>query len=907
MVKNKENFILRLLIFEIIFIVFLSIFYQYISSIQAKKVAIEFSAKEQVKIKNLKNMLINYFEMTWSNIKVLSSSEEMRSFVKNEKHTLNRKILEKSLKPWLLFNEFYEDISIIKNNGAEIMRINYNNGFPLEVLDVNLKDNSEAEYFEDLRKLDKNSIYMKDIFTSENDTANNVETKFVTALNVEDKRVGFLKLTIENSKIIRELIKQLEIEKDIKIFILDNNGRKIYGNINNESKEEVNDFSEKLTQLKKENKNQIKNKMGMIFFESLNINERNLEEKTGVTIITDENEDCYWQLFIIVPQNVLDEHFVGKTSVIRIIYYTSMLIGIIIIYLLYFILHKKNAAENELKISGEVFDNAKEGILISDSGKEIKYVNNSFLKMMNYSKEEVVGKKISSIKSNKHPKEFYAKMWDVINRYGKWQGEIWGKKKDGEFFPVWLTISKVNINKKETRYFAIYDDLSILKRNEDNIRNLMDFDFITHLPNKFLFMDRLQQLMSQARILQENFTVFSLSISNLKEINANYGMDIGDRFLKEIALLINDKLLPADTLAKFEGSNLYILFPEIQSPAKALEKAEEILSISKTSFKINNHEILAYLNIGIIVYPDNGDTIPELMKNLGLALNVSKQDGGNNYKFYSNKVHNLAVERSEMDVLLRRAIENKEFYLNYQPQIDVKTGEIVGAEALIRWQHPVLGLVTPVKFISIAEENRFINTIGEWVLKEACTQNKVWQFKGYKKLVIAVNISPIQFAQDDFVALLKRVLVDTGLPAKYLEIELTEGMMISDMDTVMKKLKEIKNLGVKISIDDFGTGYSSLSYIKKFPIDKIKIDRIFIKDYPNSDDGRIAKTIVQLGHNLNHIVIAEGAETKEQYEYLKSIKCNEIQGYYFSKPLLASELEGKYLNNNKSNAATQNS
>ena len=424
------------------------------------------------------------------------------------------------------------------------------------------------------------------------------------------------------------------------------------------------------------------------------------------------------------------------------------------------------------------------------------------------------------------------------------------------------------------------------------------YDTLTGLPNRMLFQERLPHALALAERSRQMLAVMLLDLDRFKTINETLGHGVGDRLLHEVAERLTGCVRRSDTVARFAGDEFALLLMQITRPddviriarrtEDAVEVAQSILRILEAPFVWGQHELYLTASIGIGLYPDDGEDSQTLLKNAGSALNRAKEQGGNNYQFYTADMNAKALKRLALENNLRHALERDEFVLHYQPQVNISSGRIVGAEALVRWQHPELGLVSPLDFIPLAEDTGLIVPIGEWVLRTACAQNKKWQEEGWPSMCISVNLSARQFQQLQLVESIAEILAETGLAPERLELELTESALMKDTETAVETLRRIKKTGVRIAIDDFGTGYSSLSHLKRLPIDVLKIDRSFVCESTTApDDAAIVMAIIGLAHNLKLKVIAEGVETEEQLAFLRLLNCDEIQGYLCSKPLAA--------------------
>jgi len=424
---------------------------------------------------------------------------------------------------------------------------------------------------------------------------------------------------------------------------------------------------------------------------------------------------------------------------------------------------------------------------------------------------------------------------------------------------------------------------------------------LTNLPNRTLFNDRLALVLAHAHRSQEKLAVMFFDVDRFNTINETLGHATGDQLLQGVAQRLTSCLRESDTVARMGGDEFMLLLPGITQGEDAGRIAQKILEALKPSFNFHGHELYITASLGIALFPEDGEDTQALLKNANTALHRAKEQGRNNYQFYTPAMNATALERLALENSLRGALERGEFMIYYQPQVDLHTGQIVGMEALVRWQHPELGLISPMNFIPLAEETDLIVPLSEWVLRSACAQNKAWQTAGFPPLRVTVNLSARHFRHKDLVRTVDRLLRETGLDPNYLELELTESIVMENAETTVTTLRQLKEMGVHLSIDDFGTGYSSLSYLKRFPIDTLKIDQSFVQNVPaDSDDAAITTAIIAMARNLKLKVIAEGVETKEQLCFLRSYQCDEVQGYLFSRPVSAGTFaqmlhEGRYL------------
>lgn len=450
---------------------------------------------------------------------------------------------------------------------------------------------------------------------------------------------------------------------------------------------------------------------------------------------------------------------------------------------------------------------------------------------------------------------------------------------------------KENFQKIYNQNKTLEKEIKERKRSQENVDYLIKYDMLTGLPQKSLFMENLQALIKKAELEDKLIGLMTLGLDDFKFINEAMGYPSGDELLLQVSNRLKEEINDVQDLARITGDEFGIILYNITDIDEVVVIANKLLDIFSRPFMVQGKEIFITSSIGISIYPLDGSYAETLIKNATAAQNHVKKTGKNNYEIYSRKMNENAYEILEMISYLRHALEEEQFILHYQPQVSSDKGNINGMEALIRWNHPKLGLVYPDKFISLTEKTGMILYLSEWVIREACRQNKIWHDEGYKNLVVSINLSAAQFKKKNLSDTIKDILKKTKLPPEYLEIEITEGMLMEDVQQAVEIMLELKEIGVKVAIDDFGTGYSSLNYLRNFPIDRLKIDRSFIMGIPHEDDGAIAKIIIDLANSLNLKVVAEGVETEEQLNFLKIRKCDSIQGYYFSKPLPLDKIE----------------
>ncbi|MEH6472255.1 MAG: EAL domain-containing protein [Halopseudomonas sp.] len=547
---------------------------------------------------------------------------------------------------------------------------------------------------------------------------------------------------------------------------------------------------------------------------------------------------------------------------------------------------EQKAKDSRLKMASTVFDTTSEAIIVSNSDNKIQMVNPAFTKISGYPADEVIGKDPGLLSSGHHDAQFYADMNTALQTYNHWEGEIWNRRKNGEMYPEWLSIVRVLDQFGDVeQYVAVFSDISRRKETEGLLYQQANYDLLSELPNRMLAQDRLRSALSRAKRLRAEVAVLHIGLDRFKWVNDTYGHDAGDALLKATGQRLESVVGESDTVARLNGDEFLVVLPDIRSSHDAEHIASAIGHRLSKPFQLEKGEAYLTSSIGIALYPIDTEDATALLHHADSAMWRAKESSGASYCFFTHEMNEEASERAQLEKDLRKAIINKEFEVYYQPLISLTTSQVTGAEALIRWQHPEQGLVSPGRFIPLAEETGLIVPIGRWVLEQVCEQVNQWQLDGIEPIRVAVNMSPKQCFGPEGIETIRSVIVNSNVDTNYLVIEITESMLMEDEHS-MSALKQLRGLGVKLSMDDFGTGYSSLSYLKHFPIDILKIDRTFIKDLPGDrGDAALVEAIVAMARSLKLEVVAEGVETDEQKAFLKELSCNYVQGFFYSKPM----------------------
>jgi len=589
----------------------------------------------------------------------------------------------------------------------------------------------------------------------------------------------------------------------------------------------------------------------------------------------------------------------NKDNLIGIINLTDILAGFRSTYveeLKESLAHRDVLLRDSLKSLGlakKIIDNTQEGVITTDKYVVIQTCNAGFTKITGYTEEEVIGKTPGIISSGRHDKNFYYAMWEKINKYGFWQGEIWNRRKNGEVYPELLTITEIRDDETNeiSNYAAIFSDISQLKNDEEEIKRLAFYDPLTELPNRRLLNDRLAQELAITGRSGKNGALLFIDLDHFKNINETLGHSAGDRVLVEVAYRLKLRVRDCDTVARISSDEFVVILTELNEQIElacneARYIAEKLQQTICQVYSVVNHKLYISSSIGIAMFSENSDIPPDdLLKQAGTAMYRAKESGRNMLQFFQDSMQEAAMERMLIEKELRQALDENQLSLYYQPQVDYH-GTLMGAEALIRWNHPKKGFIPPDKFIPIAEECGLIQAVGAWVLEQSFIHLRQWDRLQVHLPHLAINISPRQFYHDDFMGILGRLVKQYQISPSRIMLEFTEGLLMNDVDAAIDKIKQLKKLGYTFSIDDFGTGYSSLSYLKHLPVDQLKIDKSFVEDITkNEDDAVFVGTIIAIARHMNLGVVAEGVESKMELEFLKQNGCLCYQGYYFSKPL----------------------
>lgn len=554
---------------------------------------------------------------------------------------------------------------------------------------------------------------------------------------------------------------------------------------------------------------------------------------------------------------------------------------------------EQKTIEAHLKQAATVFQATSEAIIITDKNTLITSINPTFTRITGYSEKQAIGKKPSILSSGRHDSGFYNEFWSTIKKQGFWQGELWNKRSNGEVFPCWQSITAINdAEGNPFQYVAIFSDITKRKKNEALIHYQANYDRLTDLPNRHLFLDRMDNAIKQAKRGGTKIALMLLDLDRFKWINDTLGHSAGDLILEETAKRLKQAIRVSDTAARLGGDEFTIILPDLNRGINAEIVASKIYAAFSKPVNFEGNEIYISGSIGISIYPEDGKDTETLQKNADTAMYSAKEAGRNRFHYFTPLLQAETERRLTLISFMRKALEKEEFSVYYQPVMDIISNSIIGAEALIRWQHPTLGFISPVEFIPLAEETGLIRPIGDWVLRRVSQDIRRWQKRGLKPIQVSVNKSPRQFSSDECSANWKATLEEYNIPLSRIVVEITESVFMEKGGHCTESLTAMREMGIKVALDDFGTGYSSLSYLKRFPVDILKIDKEFINEVTtNPSDALLVETIITLAEKMKLKVIAEGVETQEQLEFLRKNNCRFIQGYYFSKPLPYEEFK----------------
>jgi diguanylate cyclase (GGDEF)-like protein/PAS domain S-box-containing protein len=556
----------------------------------------------------------------------------------------------------------------------------------------------------------------------------------------------------------------------------------------------------------------------------------------------------------------------------------------------------RRQAEHEMRLAASVFENSLNAILITDAQGRIRQVNRAFTAITGYSAAEVIGRTPALLKSGQHPREFYDHLWETLNTASRWEGELLNRCKDGRAISVWESIIAVRDQAGAVDYYiGIFSDISEQKASAQRIHQLAYYDVLTGLPNRALLLDRCELALARSARAGKRMAVLFLDLDRFKHINDSLGHPVGDALLKAVARRLRETLREPDTIARLGGDEFVVLLENLDFPPDAEVAARRIVDAFREPFRLEEHTLSVGTTVGISLYPDHGQDVTSLFKFADLALYKAKESGRGDFRFFEARFNEAAHHRMRLENELRLALQRGELTLHYQPVFELRQGRLAGCEALLRWQHPELGSVSPAMFIPVAEDSGLIVPIGAWVLEQACRQARRWLDAGLRLGSMAVNLSGVQIQRDDLADSVQAALAASGLPPALLELEISEAYVMRHAERDLRQLTQLRALGVSLAVDDFGTGQSSLAHLRRLPVGKLKVDRSFMADIDRDQAGAtVTRAVIGLGHGLGLTVVAEGVETEAQEQFLREQGCDLVQGFRYSRPLPADQFEARY-------------
>lgn len=563
---------------------------------------------------------------------------------------------------------------------------------------------------------------------------------------------------------------------------------------------------------------------------------------------------------------------------------------------IYWDITDRKQTEERLRQMARVFESTLEGVVITDAAERITVVNRACATITGYNETETLGQTPRLFKSGRHDVAFYAAMWASIRATGHWQGELWNRRKNGELYPEWLTISAVEDEQGQvTHYVSVFSDISSLKQSQEKLNFLAHHDLLTGLPNRLLFNTRLEHGIRRAQRHQQSLAVLFFDLDHFKNVNDTLGHAAGDDLLRWVAQQLTALVRAEDTVARMGGDEFTMLLEGVGEPGHAATVGRKLLEVFDQPFQISGHEFVISASIGISLYPNDGADADTLIKNADAAMYQAKAQGRNNYQFYKPEMTARVLERLRLETSLRRAVEQEELVLFYQPQVDLHSGRLTGAEALVRWDHRQHGMMLPSRFVPIAEEAGLISALDMWVMRTACQQAQAWRNLGLALPRLSINLSVKQMEQQDLVFLIAELLSETGLEPACLELDIAEAMLMRQTTRAVRAMNSLRTLGVRLAVDNFGAGYASLSHLRQLPLHRLKIDQGLMRDLTdNADDKAVVRAIVALARSLDLEVAAKGVEVEEQAVFLREQNCSEAQGYFYGHPLPADEFIRAY-------------
>ncbi|SHH81278.1 bifunctional diguanylate cyclase/phosphodiesterase [Clostridium grantii] len=878
--------------------------YSYIFNTEIEKTKEIITEEQKQKAKVINYIIEDNFQEAYENLLVIKNSNEISDYLNiKDEETLSQ--TEQMFLRISKSKKRFDQIRFIDTEGKEVIRVNSDNDNSYIVTKDQLQYKGDREYYKTTSELSEGKIYVSDLdLNIENEEVEipyKPEIRIATPMYSDDN--NFQGILIVNY-LVQDLLNLFDDEFNkseyniTNSFLINNEGYYLF------NKDESKNFGFMFEEMKNVNISmENPNLWAEIKLKDTGLYENNEEVDYYMKVwplkgLDDKIESDYnW---VIVTKYNPNDLPIMKDSIIFGMKYEDILVLIGISILMFIIIVAKYYSKKDkalLNLTERIAEHTSDAVIVTDSYTNIIYVNKSFEEATGYMKEEVLGLKTSYFKSNKQSKEFYHDMWKNLNTKGHWQGELWDKKKGGSLYPKKLSIFEVKneYNKKIVNYMGIFTDLTKTKKKEEYVVKLQNYNFETNLPNENLLEILID---NNIKVKKDNLFIIYFYIENYNSIVLKKKED-GQAVVNNLIQRIKGTLHEEDFIAQISKNNFVVGVSSLDSKNKFEDFIQKFFEVNKESIYVNEEEVFYDIKAGISIYPKDGTNSGELISNAYLAMEKVIGLKEKKYLFYEDDFKNAIKKEIEMDLLLRKAIVNNELDVYYQPQIKIEEEDIVGAEALIRWNNSELGNVSPVVFIPLAEKTGQIIEIGYWLIEKIFKDYSFIKEELSNDFRISINVSPLQFNDKNLLEKFKELGEKYNVNFNNFEIEITESVLMTDINIVNEYLKKFKELGMTVAIDDFGTGFSSLSYLKNLNVDKLKIDRSFIKDYPEKDSGEIAQVITNMANKLKLKVITEGAETKDQIKYLESIGCDLIQGYYYSRPLEKEDFY-KYLRNSYS-------
>ncbi|WP_160688060.1 EAL domain-containing protein [Clostridium sp. C2-6-12] len=864
--------------------------YNYLSKSEIDKTKEILIEVQKQKAKTVQYIIQSNFNEAYENLLVVKNSNDLKNYI-NYSDINTKEDLEQLFLRIVTSKKNFDQIRFLDNNGDEVIRVNSDVKGPYLVSKDKLQNNSNSDYYINTSKLNKDEVFISDMGL--NMESGEVEIPYKPIIRIcvpiyssNNIYKGVLVVNYLGQDMLDVLSEEYEdsVYTFIKPSLINNDGYYLFNSddmqnfgfaLKNEKNNVIYDFDKKLWENIKSKDSGYYEKGNEVYY-YMNVKPLYNIDFTG------ENN---YSWFIVSKFNLEDLPIVNEQVFLgmrdRDIF---ILIGVsILILIILSIIYYSQKDKEELNILQKMIENINDAVLITDNKTKITYVNQSFEKITGYTREDVLGLKTNYFKTGKQSAEFYKEMWNSINTKGYWSGELWDKKKDGVLYSKKLSIYtlKDKSNMNITKYMGIFSDLTDSLEKENYIEKLKNYNLKTNLPNENLTNLLINNIIKNQNI---NFSIIYFTIENYNSLLFKFNED-DTLFINPLIKNIKKLLKEEDFIAQIAKNNFIVGISSYNTKEDVRTFVDKLFNESNKLFRQKEEIIFLDMKAGISSYPEDGKDSNELVSNAYIALNKALNNNEAKYEYYTSELKANMENEIKMEMLLRRAVENDELSIHYQPQVDINKGVTVGAEALLRWNNKELGNVSPVVFIPLAEKTGVIIEIGYWIIENVFKDYLLMREKVSRDFRISINISPIQFRDEALIEKIKEFGEKYQVDFSNFEIEITESTFITDVNDINNKFDKFKELGLTIAVDDFGTGFSSLSYLRKLNIDKLKIDRSFIKDYPQNDNGEIAELITNISNKLNLKVITEGAETEEQINHLKSIGCNLVQGYYYSKPL----------------------